>query len=124
LSADYIERQIKAFAAGSRHSAIPGAKATALMIATSKAASDTDVADAATYFSRQPFRSHVTVVETASIAAEPYRFVYRRASGPKMPIGDRIIEMPDDPDLFELRDPHMHYTAYVPPGSVVAAASW
>jgi cytochrome c553 len=34
------------------------------------------------------------------------------------PIGNRIIETPEDGDRFELRDPHSGFIAYVPPGSI------
>jgi cytochrome c553 len=39
------------------------------------------------------------------------------------PIGDRIIEAPEDVERFELRDPHSGFIAYVPPGSLKKGAA-
>jgi cytochrome c553 len=36
----------------------------------------------------------------------------------KEPIGERILELPDDPTLFYLGDWRTRITAYVPPGSI------
>lgn len=119
LSADYIERQVAAFADGSRQSAIPGAAAGRLMTVTAKAAPAAEVAEAAAYYSKLPFTPHVAVVETREIAhPRPYRFAYVLDAGPKEPIGERIVEVPADAERFELRDPHIGYTAYVPEGSL------
>jgi hypothetical protein len=38
------------------------------------------------------------------------------------PIGDRIIESPEDAVRFELRDPRSGFVAYVPPGSLEKGA--
>ena len=37
----------------------------------------------------------------------------------KVPLGNRLIEMPNDPDDAQnLRNPHSPFTAYVPPGTL------
>jgi len=42
-----------------------------------------------------------------------------KASGSgKEPVGNRIVEMPQNLDLVELRDPNSGFVAYVPKGSV------
>jgi cytochrome c553 len=120
LSVDYIKRQIAAFATGSRKSAWPNSLPTKMMSATARTVSPGEVDQAATYFSRLHYVSHINVVETAELGFKPARFVYLLQAGPKQPIGDRIIEVPVDPDGFERRDPHTRYTAYVPPGSLAA----
>ena len=38
--------------------------------------------------------------------------------GGKEPIGQRIIEIPEDPVRVELRDPNSGFVAYAPPGSL------
>ncbi len=38
--------------------------------------------------------------------------------GGEEPIGDRIIELPQDPARAESRDPHSGFVAYVPAGSI------
>jgi cytochrome c553 len=41
------------------------------------------------------------------------------AGNEKVPLGSRLIEMPDDPeDAQILRNPHSPFTAYVPPGTL------
>jgi cytochrome c553 len=123
LPADYIERQVAAFADGSRQPALPSA-ASRLMAATAKAASAADVASAAAYYSKLGFRTHVSVVEVAEIAPpQPYRFIYVLGEGPKIPIGTRVIEVPANVGRFELRDPRTHFTAYVPKGALAQGAA-
>lgn len=125
LSADYIERQVQAFADGTRRSAKADARATLMMTKAAKAATPDAVREAALYFSRQPFVSRVRVVEAEEIPhPEAYAFVYRiAADGAKEPIGVRIIEAPASAEDFELRDPRMTFTAYVPRGAVSEGAA-
>jgi cytochrome c553 len=119
LPADYIERQVAAFADGSRKAAIPNAGAGRMMTITAKAAVPAEVAEAAAYYSKLPFTSYVSVVEVGELPKPaPFRFVYVLGTGPKEPLGDRIVEVPADADRFELRDPHLRFTAYVPVGSL------
>jgi cytochrome c553 len=119
LPADYIVRQVKAFADGSRQAAMPGSGAGRLMTNTAKAVTDADLAEAAAWYSKLPFTSNVSVVEVGELPKpSPFRFVYVLGSGAKEPLGERIIEVPADADKFELRDPHLHFTAYVPMGAV------
>jgi cytochrome c553 len=120
LPADYIRRQVAAFADGLRRAANPAAKTTGYMTATAKAVPAADLAMAAEYYSKLAFVSPVRVVEADAVSFRPARFVYEKISGAVQPIGDRIIEVPDDFARFELRDPHVGYTAYVPPGSIAA----
>ena len=120
LQAAYIKRQIAAFATGSRRAAWPNALPTKSMSETAKAATAGDADQAALYFSKLRYVSHVTVVEAAELGFRPGRFVYVLQARPKRPIGERIIEVPLDSAGFEQRDPHMRYTAYVPPGSLAA----
>ena len=39
------------------------------------------------------------------------------------PLGERIVEMPDDEDNYVNRDQRVTFTAYVPPGSVARGAA-
>lgn len=123
LPADYIERQVAAFADGSRQSAVPS-PASRLMVATAKTASAADVASAAAYYSQRPFHSHVSVVEVAEIAPPKANgFIYVLGEGPKIPLGARLIEVPEDSERFELRDPRARFTAYVPQGALARGAA-
>jgi len=120
LSAAYIREQVAAFANGTRRSAVPSALPAKFMSATATAVSADELATAAAYFSKLPYKSHVNVVETSKLGFRPAVFVYVLQPGTSQPLGDRIIEVPVDPERFELRDPRSRFIAYVPPGSVAA----
>jgi cytochrome c553 len=120
LPTDYIKRQVAAFDEGSRRSALASAVPVKMMIATAKGTVRSDVDEAADYFSKLRYSSHVRVVETSELSFRPDRFVYVLSPGVRQPLGDRIIEVPIDPAEFEKRDPHTKYTAFVPPGSIAA----
>jgi cytochrome c553 len=119
VPANYIREQVAAFATDTRTAAAPDYLPSRLMNAVAKSTSPADVAAAATYFSAARFVSHVRVVEAATIPATVSgRFIRVRAATGTEPIADRIVEMPDDMAAFELRDPRVTYTAFVPPGSL------
>jgi cytochrome c553 len=120
LPADYIKRQVAAFADGSRRAVVADAFPVKFMTQTAKGVTPGEVDQAAAYFSKLRYTSHVRVVETAEAGFHPSHFIYVLAPGARQPIGDRIIEVPVDPVGFERRDPHMHYVAFVPPGSIAA----
>jgi cytochrome c553 len=65
------------------------------------------------------------VVEADTIPhAVPFAFVYALSpAGAREPLGRRIIEAPVSPEAFELRDPRMTFTAYVPRGAVGEGAA-
>lgn len=120
LPREYIASQMRHFRDGSRASSIPGRLPTDAMLRSAKAATDPEIAAAADYFARQRHRSFVRVVEADTIPKTIVAgWIYRRdPAGGTEPLGRRIVEMPDDIERFERRDPETAYTAYVPPGSV------
>ena len=120
LPRDYIIAQMRDFQGGVRNSAVGGRVPTDLMHRVAKAATEEEVAAAASYFSAVPFRSFVTVVETRTIPkVKVEAWTYARSGEPGTEaLGERIVEMPDSFDQFERRDPHTHYQAFVPPGSI------
>ncbi len=124
LPADYIREQVAAFATGSRRSAVADYPPSRYMAEVAKAVAPADLAAAADYFAAARFTSHVRVVEAAEVPATvPGRFVLDRAGSGTEPIDGRIVELPDDVEAFELRDPRVTYTAYVPPGSLARGAA-
>lgn len=125
LSADYIERQVKALADGTRHATSLDYRPSRTMESIAKSVGADVVSGAARYFSALPFISHVRVIETDAIPHPAARgWVYVLASdGAKEPLGERIIETPTSYENFELRDPRMTYTAYVPRGAVAMGAA-
>jgi cytochrome c553 len=120
LPAAYILEQMADFKSGARKSSLATLSPPKNMIATAKAVSDEDVAQAAAYFSGLKPRKLITVIESAKVPKTYVAaFVYSPREGwEKEPIGDRIIEMPKDLEQFESRDSHSEFIAYVPPGSV------
>jgi cytochrome c553 len=120
LPADYIKRQVAAFADGSRLTAAPNKIPLQLMAATARNATPDDLEQAAAYFSKLRYVSYVDVVETTEAGFRPGPFIYVLQAGAKQPLGERIIEAPLDIGRFEQRDPHARFIAYVPPGSIAA----
>ena len=119
LSADYIIDQTEAFRIGTRTAASTGWIPTEAMRNAIAHASPAEIAEAARWFSRQDFISRVKVVESATVPpTAPLGFILAAQPGPREPIAGRIIEVPDDLDAFELRDPRATFTAWVPPGSI------
>jgi cytochrome c553 len=95
------------------------------MTSSSKDITDGEVEAAAGYFSALKPRTNIRVVETDSV---PKTFVagwFLAASktGEKEPIGQRIIEVPENLEQFENRDPRARFIAYVPIGSIVKGAA-
>jgi cytochrome c553 len=125
LDEAYLVAQGLAFRNGVRHGAVPGWLPSEAMTIAAKAASEADIRAAAAYFSRMPFTSRVKVVETATVrrtTAQGYMLV-AVAGGAQEPIGDRIVEIADDHEAFERRDPRVGFTAFVPPGSIARGAA-
>jgi cytochrome c553 len=120
LPADYIKRQVAAFADGSRQSATTHTLPVQLMAATARGVTSDEVEQAAAYFSKLRYLSYVKVVETVAAGFKPGLFIYVLQPGARQPIGDRIVEAPVDLERFEQRDPHVRFIAFVPPGSIAA----
>lgn len=120
LPREYILAQVAAFRDGSRGAADPDYVPTQIMRAVAHGVRDADLEAAAGYFSALPRRPAAKVVETATIPRViGTGFSYAPApEGGTEPLGQRIIEVPEDFERFELRDPTMRYTAWVPKGAI------
>lgn len=120
----YIIAQMAAFRSGARHSSVADRGPQTMMIESAKGSSEADIAAAADYFSKLRHHGFVRVVEAARVPrTRTTAWLYSRdPAGGSEPIGARIIEMPEDFERFEMRDPAMRYTAYVPPGSIARGA--
>ncbi|WP_201451518.1 c-type cytochrome [Hydrogenophaga sp. BPS33] len=120
LSAPYILQQLADYKSGARSTAVPYRKPQTLMIATAKALSEEEAKAVAAYFSALKPRQNIQVVESKTV---PKTYVYNWFLAPvkppaREPIGQRIIELNNDLERFENRDPRVTFTAYVPPGSI------
>ena len=121
LPAGYFEEQLHEFRDGNRASMLPGRSNN--MIRFAKNLTDDEMKQAAAYFSSMKPFAWTKVVETATV---PKSYVgegnmrFAAEGGAKEPIGQRIIELPQDEERAKLRDPHSPFVAYVPPGSIKA----
>jgi cytochrome c553 len=120
LPAAYIVQQVADFRSGARTSSVPQRLPVVLMISLSKAATDAEVQAAAVYFSMLKPKPIISVVET-DMVPKSYVFGWHLAAvttDEKEPIGQRIIEVPEDLEQFVSRDTRSRFIAYVPVGSI------
>jgi cytochrome c553 len=121
LPVSYFIQTMADFKSEARKSADPRKSNTNLMIAYAKAMTADEVKAAAEYFAAMPWTPWIKVVEAATVPKTRIAggMFLRLDGGDTEPIGDRIIEVPDDTERTEtLRDPRSGFTAYVPPGSI------
>jgi cytochrome c553 len=115
LPAEYIARQMMYFKNGTRID-------PARMNAIAKTMPDADIRQAAEYFASLKANPWVKVVEADTV---PKSFVSARGrmrlpmpGGGMEPLGNRIVELPEDAARAESRDPHSGFVAYAPRGSI------
>jgi len=120
LPVAYFVQQIADFKSGARVMSGPQRLSTQVMLASVKGMTDADIRAAADYFAALKRKQIIKVVETEMIPKTgPSRLFYTRSpDGGVEPLGQRIVEMPDDVNQFELRDPRATFTAYAPVGSL------
>jgi cytochrome c553 len=119
LPAAYIVQQAADFRSGARKSSVPKRNIDQKQ-GIFQAATDAEVAAAAAYFSALKPRAIIKVVETDTV---PKTFITANhlaavKTGETEPIGQRIVEVPEDLERFMSRDTHAVFIAYVPVGSV------
>ena len=120
LPVNYFIDQMKAFRDGNRKSFVAGRAPTVNMSNTAKTITDDEIATAAKYFASLPPQSFVRVVEASMIPKSKiagWLFKFEEKNGQE-PLGQRILEGPEDFEQFELRDPSTKYIAYAPEGSI------
>jgi len=124
LSYGYMLQQLADFRSGARRTAVPARQPQALMIALAKALSPDDAREAAAYFSTLKPRRNVRVIESATVPQTIVSswYLVPAPGGASEPIGERIIEVPEDAADCEHLDAHATFTAYVPPGSLARGA--
>lgn len=120
LTPEYMKEQVKAFRDGQRQGSEPKRVPQNSMIAVAKAATDAEVEEAAAYFAKLKPQSFVKVVEAAMVPKIGVAggMVMKAEGGGMEPVGNRLIEVPDDFERAENRDPRTTYTAYVAPGTL------
>ncbi len=120
LPSYYIIRQVSEFRSGARKGSDPRHLPGVTMAKIAAAASDQEVAAAAKYFSELKPEPWIRVVETATVPVTHVAGWMLVPSTPAAtePIGQRIIEVPEDVERTELRDDTSAFIAYVPVGSL------
>jgi len=121
----YVVQQMLDFKSDRRPSADTRKTNTAQMIQAAKAMTDDEVKAAAAYIASLTYTPWIRVVETETIPKMRIggNVFFPIADAGTEPLGQRIVETPEDGDRFELRDPHSGFIAYVPKGSVSRGAA-
>ena len=120
LSAEYIVQQMADFKSGLRKGSDPEMLSVTNMVKLSKSVSDEDVKAAAAYFSSFKLKPWIRVVEVEEVPKTKPEggMMVVEAGSAKEPIGDRVIEVSENLEHTELRDPTSGFIAYVPKGSL------
>lgn len=121
LPASYIVQQVHDYQAGHRRSSEAQTGPHLRMLAAAVNLSEDELKAAAEYFSSQKYKPWIKVIETDQVPLTRVATGSMWAAIPgdaKEPIGNRIVEVPNDYSLTELRDPRSGFTAYVPIGSI------
>ena len=122
LPVAYFQQQLADFKSGARRSADPRKANTNEMAQIARKLTDEEARAAAEYFASMTWRKWVRVVESDQVPrvrATTNGLFLPVAGAPHEPLGQRIIEMPEQPESTELaRDPRAGFVAYVPIGSI------
>jgi cytochrome c553 len=114
----YFRQQITNFQNGDRNGSDDEAQRAMVQIA--KALTPAEVDAAAGYFSKLPAASFVKVMESA-VSPRTVRdrgVLVKAPDGATEPLGNRIVEVPDDSARAINHNSDVTYTAYVPPGAL------
>ena len=120
LPVRYMMAQMEAFRNGDRKSSEPKLASTAHMVELSKAATPEEMKAGVEYFAALKPAPWIRVVEAAEVPKTQVvkLMLIPAKGGGTEPIGDRVVEMPEDLEQVELRNPRSGFVAYVPPGSL------
>jgi cytochrome c553 len=120
----YIIEQLNDFRQGSRRSSESRMTSVNHMILVAKAVTQAEIETAADYFSRLKLTKWIRVVETETVPKTHITggMLVADPAGTE-PIGSRIIEVPEDYEQAELRNPNSGFIAYVPKGSLKRGAA-
>jgi len=118
LTAAYMMRQLADFKSGAR-------KEPLRMNGFAQALADEDARQATEWFATLKPAPWVKVVETDTVPKSYIgkgRMRFIAPGGEGEPLGNRVVELPQDPAGATRRDPHSGFSAYVPKGSVARGA--
>jgi cytochrome c553 len=120
LSAEYMMQQIADFKSGARVSSEPKLASTTNMISAAKAATPEEIKAAVAYFASIKQTKWIRVVEADVVPKTHVASLTMVVDKPAAtePIGHRVIEVAEDFEQFELRNPKSGFVAYAPVGSL------
>ncbi|HKY22239.1 MAG TPA: c-type cytochrome [Vicinamibacterales bacterium] len=117
---EYFIQQMHDYRNGKRKSADPKKGNTNAMITIAKAMTEDEIKASAEYFGSMTWTPWIKVVETRTVPKTRIAgglFISLPGSDTE-PLGQRIIEVPEDNAREALRDPRSGFVAYVPIGSI------
>ena len=116
----YFIQQMHDYRNGTRKSADPKKANTSAMIAIAKGMTEEEIKQTAEYFGSMKWTPWIKVVESATVPTTRIAggLFIGLPGGAIEPLGQRIVEMPQDNDREGLRDPRSGFIAYVPVGSI------
>lgn len=118
----YILQQLQAFRNGTRRSADPRKANTNEMIQIARHLTDAEMKEVAAYFSSLKRKEWIRVVESDTVPKTDHTvngLFYALPGNETEPLGNRIIEIPEDTDgTLRWRSPQDGFVAYVPVGSI------
>ena len=121
LPADYFIRQVHDFQAKTRKSAdMRMASYHGMAEVIAPRITEDELKAAAAYYSGLKLRPYLKVIEAARVPKTRsigYTLLPAPGGGTE-PIGNRVIETPEDVERFHLMDSEAGYLVYVPPGSI------
>ncbi len=121
LPANYIAEQLHEFAKGRRRSSDPDRDVSGRMAAFASKLSESEIRDAARYFSsvtRSPLPVRVIEAERVPATRANHDWLELVPGGVSEPIGRRVIEVAEDFNQMWIGDPNSGIEAYVPTGAI------
>lgn len=123
LHPTYFLQQMEDFKNGFRRSGDPRKANTNMMISYTKAATPDELKAAAEYFAAQPYPKRIKVIESRTAPKVRLQGGMHMATpasegGGMEPIGNHLVEVPDDNLRAEARDTRMGWTVYAPMGTL------
>jgi cytochrome c553 len=119
LPAAYIEQQVTDYREHLRASSEPAMGPPANMLKLALVTNEAEVKIAAQYFSKLKYKPWIRVVETKTVPKTRVSTgLLLPIENTSEPIGQRIIEVPENTENTELRDSQSPFIAYVPIGAV------
>ncbi|HEY4361709.1 MAG TPA: hypothetical protein VGN17_12095 [Bryobacteraceae bacterium] len=119
LPAAYIVQQVLDYKNGLRKSSEPSMGPPDAMLKLAKGSNEDEVKIAAEYFSKLKYKPWIKVVEAKTVPKTRIATGMLIAiEGTSEPLGNRIVETPQNLEATELRDDGSPFVAYVPVGAI------